>query len=62
MLEAAMEGWRGQVIRRAADIRFALEAGVRMTLEEIQADEFLALKAIKAELDQLAEEKLRQSR
>jgi len=57
-----MQGWRGQLIRRAADIRFALDVGLRMTLDEIQADEFVALRVIKAEVDQQAEEKLRQTR
>jgi len=62
LLEEAMQGWRGQLIRRAADIRFALDVGLRMTLDEIQADEFVALRVIKAEVDQQAEEKLRQTR
>jgi len=62
LLEQALEGWRGQLIRRAADLRFALDVGVRMTLEEIQADEFVALKAIKAEQEQYLEERSRQGR
>jgi len=62
LLEQALEGWRGQLIRRAADLRFAVDVGVRMTLDEIQVDEFVALRVIKAEVDQQAEEKLRQTR
>ena len=62
LLEHALEGWRGQLIRRAADLRFALDVGVRMTLDEIQADEFVALKAIKAEQEQYLEERSRQGR
>jgi len=62
LLEQALEGWRGQLIRRATDLRFALEAGIRLSLDEIQADEFVALRVIKAELDQHAEEERRQNR
>ena len=62
LLAQALEGWRGQLIRRAADIRFALDVGVCLTLDEIQADEFVALKAIKAEQEQYLEERSRQGK
>jgi len=59
LLDRAFDGWRGQVIRRASDLRFAAEAGVRIGLDEIQMDEFIAMRLISAELNQQTEEKMR---
>ena len=44
-----MESWRGQLIRRVLDLRFAREAGIRFSLDEIPADEFLILRLLAGE-------------
>jgi len=59
MLDRAFDGWRGQVIRRASDLRFAGEAGLNVTLDEVKMDEFVAMRLISAELNQQSEEKMR---
>ncbi len=42
-LDAAQSSERGHLIRRALDLRGALQLGLRIGLEEIRADEFYAM-------------------
>ncbi len=46
------------MLRRALDLRAALKLGVRIGLDEIQADEFRALVAIEEERDALDREQM----
>jgi hypothetical protein len=57
-LDAAQSSERGIVIRCALDLLNALKLGVKVSLEEIAADEFQAMLIIAEERDLLEREKL----
>ena len=57
-IDAAQSSERGLVIRCALDIMCALKLGVRISLDEIAADEFQAMMIIVEERDRLEREKL----
>jgi hypothetical protein len=46
------------LIRRAIDLRAALKLGVRIGLDDIRADEFLAMLVLEEERDRLDREQL----
>jgi len=48
-LDAAQSSEPGQLLRRALDLRAALKLGVRLSLDEIAADEFHAMLIIEEE-------------
>jgi len=48
----------GLLLRRAIDMRAALKLGIRISLEEIRADEFHALVVLEEERDKLDREKM----
>ena len=56
-LDAAQASERGLVIRRALDMMCALKLGVRISLDEIRADEFYAMLTISEERDLLDRER-----
>ena len=49
-LDAAQSSEAGLLLRRAIDLRAALKLGVRIGLDEIRADEFLAMTALGEEV------------
>jgi hypothetical protein len=51
-LDAAQASEHGQLIRRALDLRAALNLGVHIGLEEIQSDEFYTMLILEDERDQ----------
>lgn len=55
-LDKESESNAGELLRRALDLEFALDAGVRMGLDEIPADEFVALRIIREERSKLEKE------
>lgn len=57
-IDAAQTSERGLVIRCALDLMAALKLGVKISLEEIAADEFQAMMIIAEERDLLEREKL----
>lgn len=57
-IDAAQSSERGLVIRCALDMMCALKLGVRISLDEIAADEFQAMLIIAEERDLLEREKL----
>jgi hypothetical protein len=57
-LDAAQSSELGLLLRRAIDMRAALKLGIRISLEEIRADEFYALVVLEEERDRLDREKL----
>ncbi len=50
------------MLRRALDLRTALKLGIRISLDEIRADEFRALVVFEEEQERLDREKLNGSR
>ena len=48
-LDAAQSSEPGQLLRRALDLRAALKLGVKLSLDEIAADEFQAMLIIEEE-------------
>ena len=50
----------GQLLRRALDLRSALSMGVRVGLDEIDADEFFAMQVVEQERDAYDRERLEQ--
>jgi hypothetical protein len=48
-LDAAQSSEAGLLLRRALELRSALSIGIRLNLEEIQADEFLAMVVLEEE-------------
>jgi hypothetical protein len=58
-LDAAQNSEKGLLLRRALDLMGALKLGVKVSMEEIRADEFQAMLIITAERDALEREKLR---
>jgi hypothetical protein len=57
-LDAAQNSEFALLLRRAIDMRAALKLGIRISLEEIRADEFYALVVLEEERDRLDREKL----
>lgn len=57
-LEAAQQTEAGVLIRRAIDMRAALKLGIRITLEDIPADEFIAMQILEEERDRHEREQL----
>lgn len=50
------------MLRRALDLRAALKLGIRIGLDEIRAEEFLALVALEEEQERLDRERLNANR
>lgn len=50
LLEAAQNSEVGQLVRRALEVRAAIKLGIHITLDDISADEFLALTAVEEEI------------
>jgi hypothetical protein len=48
----------GQLLRRAFDLRAALKLGVRLSLDEIAADEFHAMLIVEEEQARFDEERM----
>ena len=61
-LDAAQASEKGLLIRRALDLMAALKLGVRISLEEIRADEFQAMLIVAEERNLLEREKLPEPR
>ena len=57
-LDAAQASEKGLLIRRALDLMAALKLGVRISLEDIRADEFQAMLIVAEERDLVEREKL----
>jgi hypothetical protein len=57
-LDAAQSSEAGLLLRRALDLRAALKLGVRVSLDEIRADEFQALVVLEEERDALDREQV----
>ena len=55
-LDAAQASEKGLLIRRALDLMAALKLGVRISLEDIRADEFQAMLIVAEERDLLQRE------
>ncbi len=51
----------GLLLQRALDLRAALRLGVRVSLDEIRADEFRALVVLEEEVDAHARERMDRS-
>ena len=60
-LDAAQHSEVGQLLRRALDLRAALKLGVRLSLDEIAADEFQAMLIIEEEQARWEEERSRRN-
>jgi hypothetical protein len=58
-LDAAQLSDTGQLLRRALDLRSALSMGIRIGLDEIDADEFFALQVVEQERDTYEREQLK---
>lgn len=59
LLDAAVG--QNPVLRRAIDIDFANEAGFRLTLDEIDVEEFEAIKTLRAERNKHQAEQMKKS-
>jgi hypothetical protein len=57
-LDAAQSSEAGLLLRRALDLRAALKMGIGITLDEIRADEFLAMTALEDGGDLVKREKM----
>jgi len=57
-LDAAQSSEPGQLLRRALDLRAALKLGVKLSLDEIAADEFHAMLIVEEEQARFDEERL----
>jgi hypothetical protein len=57
-LDASQNAEKGLLLRRALELMGALKLGVKISLDEIKADEFQAMLIIAAERDALEREKL----
>jgi hypothetical protein len=58
-LDAAQSSEVGQLLRRALDLRAALKLGVKLSLDEIAADEFHAVLIVEEEQARFDEERLK---
>ena len=61
-LDAAQSSEAGVLLRRALDLRTALKLGIRVTLDEIRADEFQALVVLEEEQEKCDRERLNATR
>jgi hypothetical protein len=61
-LDAAQSSETGLLLQRTLDLRAALKLGVRLGLDEIRADEFLAMLIVAEEQDLRDRENLQGSR
>jgi len=59
-LDAAQLTDTGQLLRRALDLRSALSMGIRIGLDEIDADEFYAMQVVEEERDAYDRERVKQ--
>ena len=59
-LDAAQLSDTGQFLRRALDLRSALAMGIRIGLDEIDADEFFAMQVVEHERDAYDRERTKQ--
>jgi hypothetical protein len=57
-LDAAQSSEAGLLLRRALDLRAALKLGIRISLEEIRADEFYAMLVLEEERERLDQERI----
>jgi hypothetical protein len=57
-LDAAQPSEPGQLLRRTLDLRAALKLGVKLSLDEIAADEFQAMLIVEEEQARFDEERL----
>jgi len=57
-LDAAQSSETGLLIRRALDLRAALKLGVKVSLDEVRADEFYAMLILEEEKEQLDRERV----
>ena len=55
-IDEAQNSEAGILVRRALDMRAALKLGVRISLEEIRADEFVVMQILEEEGDRHARE------
>lgn len=60
-LDAAEKSEAGQLIRRATDLKAVLQLGVHIPLEDIAADELLAMLVIEEEINRRDDERNKQS-
>jgi hypothetical protein len=61
-LDAAQSSEAGLLLRRALDLRAALKIGIRIGLDEIQADEFRAMLTVEEERETLDRERFEDRR
>jgi len=59
-LDAAQTSEGGLLIRRALDLRAALNLGIHIGLDDIRADEFYTMLILEDERDQLERERIRE--
>ncbi len=57
-LDAAQTSGTGLLVRRALDLRAALKLGVRVSLDEIRADEFYSMLILEEARDRLDRDRL----
>jgi hypothetical protein len=57
-LDAAQSSEAGLLLRRALDLRVALKLGVRVSLDDIHADEFCAMSILEDEREKLDREQV----
>ena len=57
-LDAAQSSETGLLVRRALDLRAALKLGVKVSLDEVRADEFYAMLILEEEKEQLDRERV----
>ncbi|HXG48971.1 MAG TPA: hypothetical protein VNO52_15210 [Methylomirabilota bacterium] len=57
-MDAAQSSEAGLLLRRALDLRAALKLGIRISLDDIRADEFRALVVLEEERDALDREQM----
>ena len=58
-LDAAQSSEAGQLLRRTLDLRAAIKVGVTVTLDDIAADEFLAMLILEEEREKFEAERNR---
>ncbi len=61
-LDAAQNSPAGLLIRRALDLKAALDLGIRIGLDEVRADEFMAMRILQEERDALDRERMNHGR
>ena len=61
-LDAAQSSEPGQLLRRALDLRAALKLGIKLSLDEIAADEFHAMLIVEEEQAKWGQERAEANR